>query len=393
MMSFSPRGVARHSEQLCSVMTQRDSVPARVRRARVPRDTNTTAARFEGVDISTDGQPGPEETRWVFLPKTQEWFSHDADGNLLTDGKWVYTWDGENRLIAMETSSSLPSTLAPARLEFVYDYMSRRCVKRLFEKIGQVAVPATGSPVVEGSTAGVVQPSEVGAAPGGGIVPAPVSWTLKSTYKFVWDGWNLLAELDGNDAVIRTCAWGLDLSGSEQGAGGVGGLLFQHLANTTAVHHLFYDGNGNVTTRGGRQDVPGILCHFTHGLRATPACMGVRTGFERAHKSPSRLVWHPPLFSASIGVVCMKTPGAYVVSTIGFASVALATFCLVLELYPINFQDHQLPIVLVMFCGLAAIVLLILHLLLSIVVRWRLRTTPWIVVAWMIILWAFWELS
>jgi hypothetical protein len=124
MMSFSPRGVARHSEQLCSVMTQRDSVPARVRRARVPRDTNTTAARFEGVDISTDGQPGPEETRWVFLPKTQEWFSHDADGNLLTDGKWVYTSDGENRLIAMETSSSLPSTLPPVRLEFLYDSMS-----------------------------------------------------------------------------------------------------------------------------------------------------------------------------------------------------------------------------------------------------------------------------
>jgi hypothetical protein len=79
---------------------------------------------------------------------------------------------------------------------------------------------------------------------------------------------------------------------AEHFTGGVGGLLFQHLANTTAVHHLFYHGNGNVTTRGGRQDVPGILCHFTHGLRATPACMGVRTGFERAHKSPSRLVWH-----------------------------------------------------------------------------------------------------
>ncbi len=66
--------------------------------------SNSAAARFEGVDISTDGQLGPEETRWVFLPKTPEWFSHDLDGNLLTDGKWIYTWDGENRLISMETS-------------------------------------------------------------------------------------------------------------------------------------------------------------------------------------------------------------------------------------------------------------------------------------------------
>jgi RHS repeat-associated protein len=167
-----------------------------------------------------------------------------------------------NLRYACHSRSVVPAG-ATLDLEFVYDYMSRRCVKRLFEKIGQVAVPATGSPVVEGSTAGVVQPSEVGAAPGGGIVPAPVSWTLKSTYKFVWDGWNLLAELDGNDAVIRTCAWGLDLSGSEQGAGGVGGLLFQHLANTTAVHHLFYDGNGNVTSL--RDDAGNLSCEYTYG--------------------------------------------------------------------------------------------------------------------------------
>jgi hypothetical protein len=38
------------------------------------------------------------------------------------------------------------------------------------------------------------------------------------------DGWNLLAELGGEDGALRTCAWGRDRSGSEQGAGGVGGL-------------------------------------------------------------------------------------------------------------------------------------------------------------------------
>jgi hypothetical protein len=93
--------------------------------------SNSAAARFEGVDISTDGQLGPEETRWVFLPKSPEWFSHDLDGNLLTDGKWIYTWDGENRLISMETSTALPAAMPPVRLEFVYDSLSCRCVKRL----------------------------------------------------------------------------------------------------------------------------------------------------------------------------------------------------------------------------------------------------------------------
>ena len=44
--------------------------------------------------------------------------------------------------------------------------------------------------------------------------------------KFVYDGWNLMAELNAtNNAVIRSFMWGLDLSGSPQGAGGVGGLL------------------------------------------------------------------------------------------------------------------------------------------------------------------------
>jgi len=227
--------------------------------------TNTSAARFEGVDISTDGQPGAEETRWVFLPKTPEWFSHDADGNLLSDGKWLYTWDGENRLIAMETSASLPAAMPPVRLEFVYDYMSRRCVKRLYDKTGAAAAAVAGDAIVEGSAAAVVQADAEPVAPesGGGGIDIPIGWSLKSTFKFVWDGWNLLAELDGEDGVLRTCAWGLDLSGSEQGAGGVGGLVFEYLAKTDATHHLFYDGNGNVTSL--RDDGGALSCEYAYG--------------------------------------------------------------------------------------------------------------------------------
>jgi RHS repeat-associated protein len=75
--------------------------------------------------------------------------------------------------------------------------------------------------------------------------------------KYVWDGWNLLAELDITDASVRTFAWGLDLSGSEQGAGGIGGLVLGWTrangslggeVNGTGGNTLRYvfDGNGNV---------------------------------------------------------------------------------------------------------------------------------------------------
>lgn len=45
--------------------------------------------------------------------------------------------------------------------------------------------------------------------------------------------------------MIRTYTWGLGLSGSEQGAGGVGGLLMVHEGSKT--HFVAMDGNGNVS--------------------------------------------------------------------------------------------------------------------------------------------------
>lgn len=83
------------------------------------------------------------------------------------------------------------------------------------------------------------------------------------TYKFVWDGWLLIAELDGQDAVVRTCAWGLDVSGSPGGAGGVGGLAFESLAATGATHLALYDGNGNLTSL--RDDTGAISAAYEYG--------------------------------------------------------------------------------------------------------------------------------
>src|SRR5574344_728805 len=50
---------------------------------------------------------------------------------------------------------------------------------------------------------------------------------------------------DGNKSLVRSYTWGLDASGSMQGAGGVGGLLMVN-AGTNGVHFPAYDLNGNV---------------------------------------------------------------------------------------------------------------------------------------------------
>jgi len=61
---------------------------------------------------------------------------------------------------------------------------------------------------------------------------------------FVYDGWNLIKETVTGDTNGTYYVWGLDLSQSMQGAGGIGGLVCR--VSGTAVHHYTYDANGNV---------------------------------------------------------------------------------------------------------------------------------------------------
>ena len=56
--------------------------------------------------------------------------TYDLDGNLTNDGVFAYSWDGENRLVAVE-----PLVLtngSPIKVTFTYDYMGRRVEKRRF---------------------------------------------------------------------------------------------------------------------------------------------------------------------------------------------------------------------------------------------------------------------
>ena len=48
-----------------------------------------------------------------------------------------------------------------------------------------------------------------------------------TTNRYVYDGWNILSEVSSQNSEVSTnyYTWGLDLSGSLQGACGIGGLL------------------------------------------------------------------------------------------------------------------------------------------------------------------------
>ena len=81
------------------------------------------------------------------------------------------------------------------------------------------------------------------------------SWGVEKTCHFFYDGWNLVRETIGNQqsAITNCYIWGNDLSGSLQGAGGVGGLLavLSYSTNSLQPNSLttsypLYDHNGNV---------------------------------------------------------------------------------------------------------------------------------------------------
>jgi YD repeat-containing protein len=57
----------------------------------------------------------------VFVPKTPETFTYDADGNLLSDGRWNYTWDAENRLVGTPLRRSFNDHTVNSHGGILYD--------------------------------------------------------------------------------------------------------------------------------------------------------------------------------------------------------------------------------------------------------------------------------
>jgi RHS repeat-associated protein len=144
--------------------------------------------------------------------------SYDLDGNLLEHAGWTYAWDGENRLISASNGTTL--------VTFAYDHVGRRIEKEVSENVGG-------------------------------------QWSVVRSHSFLYDRWNLIQERITDDGSLTTNSyiWGLDLSGSLQEAGGIGGLLC--VVRDGAPYFPVCDANGNITEY---VDATGqIVAHYEYG--------------------------------------------------------------------------------------------------------------------------------
>ncbi len=136
-------------------------------------------------------------------------YAYDLNGNLRTNGVQVLDYDDENQLIRVTVTNSWKD-------EFVYDGKLRRRIERDYAWSGG-------------------------------------AWSETNETHFIYDGNVVIEERNSNNVPLVTYTRGNDLSGTLQGAGGIGGLLArsdhsQPPSPYYSVHSYYHaDGNGNVT--------------------------------------------------------------------------------------------------------------------------------------------------
>ena len=119
---------------------------------------------------------------------------HDPDGNMTATGDgWQYVWNAENRMVLASSDTTT--------VTYAYDHQGRMVAKAVDDVARQ----------------------------------------------YLWDGYNIVRALTHSPThtLTNSFLWGLDLSGSLQGAGGVGGLLAE--VQDGVPYFAAFDANGNVT--------------------------------------------------------------------------------------------------------------------------------------------------
>lgn len=147
------------------------------------------------------------KTGEVLFPPATVAQTYDDDGNLTSDGLWNYSWDGENRLKSIETVPSA-SSIVRRKQNYSYDCWGRLIKITRFEH--------TGSGWVQDNLNSKVM---------------------------LFDGWNIIGEITGSST--QTYLWGLDISGTLNGAGGIGGYLAMSSTTSSAPMLSVLDDNGN----------------------------------------------------------------------------------------------------------------------------------------------------
>ncbi len=144
----------------------------------------------------------------VNLPATVN-YSYDLNGNLLGDGNRSFAYDDENQLTSVWVTNVW-------RSDFVYDGKMRCRIRREYNWQSGI-------------------------------------WNLQSEIRYVYDGNLVIQERDANNLPLVTYTRGNDLSGTLQGAGGIGGVLartdLRLWTQDSGLGNAFYhaDRNGNIT--------------------------------------------------------------------------------------------------------------------------------------------------
>ncbi|NLH72879.1 MAG: RHS repeat-associated core domain-containing protein, partial [Verrucomicrobia bacterium] len=145
---------------------------------------------------------------------------YDRRGNLVSrtfsaNQTWTYTYDHENRLTSVATDRYYTPESYRFKVEFVYDGQGRLRIKRNH------------------------------ICSGGGW------YGSRGETRYLYDGMLIVQERDSGNTPTVTYTRGRDLSGSLDGAGGIGGLLARshgYSAGSWSDHNFYHaDGNGNVT--------------------------------------------------------------------------------------------------------------------------------------------------
>ncbi len=140
-------------------------------RGELPVDNSSTAVWLTVTNLAVLQQGASPDIAVTnaghqFLPRTPETIGHDADGNLTNNGRWSISWDAANRAASFISLSSAPGG-SKRKVECAYDHAWRRMQK----------IVSTNS----------------GAA-----------YFAQYTNRFVYDGWNLMAMLDGNNNLLQS---------------------------------------------------------------------------------------------------------------------------------------------------------------------------------------------
>jgi RHS repeat-associated protein len=143
---------------------------------------------------------------------------HDRRGNLLSNVQagetLLYSWDDESQLTSVQMDPASTPAFQPWRIDFVYDGLRR--LRRMLQYTWN------GS-----------------------------AWTSQGEVRYLYDGMLIVQERNSGNTPQVTYTRGLDLSGTIEGAGGIGGLLMRshgYSAGNWSTHNAYHsDANGNVT--------------------------------------------------------------------------------------------------------------------------------------------------